>query len=144
MATYLPRAFCTLDDLFRDVEKAFWTAGSPTAAQKNGQAHSFGAVDVTEKADRYVVDIDVPGVKKENIELTLEGQMLRISANVEQSTEQEETGFLYRERSASSISRAIPLPKAASEEIDANLKDGVLTVEIRKAPEKTTKKIAVK
>ena len=142
MTTFLPRSIRGLDELFRDVERAFWTSATP--GQKNDQARSFGSVDVTEKPDCYLVHMDVPGVKKENLELTLEGQMLRISANMEQSAEHEEKGYLYRERSESSVSRAIPLPKAASDEIDANLKDGVLTVEIKKAPEKTTKKIAVK
>lgn len=144
MTTWLPTNLTRgFDDLFRDLERSVWIS-APTRGKTNGDAgRTFGALDVKEEPDRYIVHFDAPGVKKQDVEVTLDGQMLRVAVSEKQEEVQEEKEYLYRERFQREFSRSVPLPKAASEEIVANLKEGVLTIEIKKAPEKTTRKIAV-
>ncbi|UWG48953.1 Molecular chaperone (HSP20 family) [Halanaeroarchaeum sp. HSR-CO] len=92
-------------------------------------------VDVEDRPEEYVVTADLPGFGKDDIEVELAEQTLRIAAEQESEAESEEPGrYVRRERSRESMSRAVSLPEAVEEEgVEARFKNGVLTVTLPKA-----------
>jgi HSP20 family protein len=101
-------------------------------------------VDVLETADSVLVHFNLPGVKPEDVNLNLEKNILSLEAKLE-TTLPEGAKVLYRERSvAPQIKRAIRIPvRLNSDEVQANLEHGVLTVTLKKAAESTPKRIAI-
>ena len=100
--------------------------------------------EVKESKDGYVFKADVPGVKESDIEVTLTGNRLSISGKREvEHKEQTDTFYTY-ERSYGDFSRSFTLPEGVNTEgVAADLKDGVLTVSLKKRPELQPKKIPV-
>lgn len=100
--------------------------------------------EVKETKDGYLFKADVPGVKESDLEVTMTGNRLAISGKREaERHEQSDTFYMY-ERSYGDFTRSFTLPEGASaESVAADLKDGVLTVSVKKSPELQPKKIAV-
>jgi HSP20 family protein len=99
------------------------------------------ALDVRETDDEYVVLVDLPGVKQEDVSIELEDQLLTISGTrvpVEVGEAQ------HVERPYGSFTRTLNLPKGVdSEAIAASYADGVLELRIRKPAEQRTKRIPI-
>jgi HSP20 family protein len=100
--------------------------------------------DVTENKDEFLFKADVPGVKKEDLEITTTGNRLQISGK--RDTEQEtktDTVYTY-ERQYGSFCRSFTLPDAADvEHARSELKDGVLTLVVPKRAGAQAKKIPI-
>lgn len=101
--------------------------------------------DVRESKDAFVFKADLPGVKESDLEVRLTHNRLTIAGKREsERTDKGDTFYAY-ERSSGSFSRAFTLPEGVDpDKIKAELKNGVLTVELPKPPELQPKKIAVK
>jgi len=102
-------------------------------------------LDVSETENEIEVRMDAPGIKPENIDIQLQGNLLTISGN--RSEEKEEKGRTYHrvERSMGSFSRTITLPCVVREEqVDAQYADGILTIRMPKPEESRRRKIEVK
>lgn len=107
------------------------------------------AVDLIDEGDAYKLHAEMPGIRKEDINLEVGEDELEISAETKEEKKEgdEKKGYIRRERRYSKFYRKIPLPQPInSEKVEAELKDGVLTVLLPKAspPEKKTKKVGVK
>lgn len=105
------------------------------------------ALDIKELAESYVIHMDVPGVTNEDIEVTLDDGYLRISGsrNLERSSDAEDGAYRSFERVSGSFQRVVRLPShATSDDVSAVVKDGVLTITIRKAEVVLPKRIEVK
>ncbi len=90
---------------------------------------SVPAVDVYEKDNEIVVKAQLPGCKKEDIEVTIQDNVLTIKAQRKQEEQVEEDGYYRREIAYGSVVRTIPLPVAVDEEkVTARFEDGVLTI----------------
>ncbi|MFB6070519.1 MAG: Hsp20/alpha crystallin family protein [Halanaeroarchaeum sp.] len=91
-------------------------------------------VDVEDRPDDYVVTADLPGFEKEDIDVELADETLRISAQRASEHEDEEPGrYVRRERSRESMSRSISLPEPVREDdVEGRFKNGVLTVTLPK------------
>ena len=101
--------------------------------------------DITEDDKEYVVKVELPEMKKEDVKVTVENGTLRISG--ERKAEKEEKTKKYHriERSYGSFLRAFTLPDGADgTKVNADYKDGVLTVRLPKSPEAKPKAIEVK
>ena len=100
--------------------------------------------EVKETKDSYVFKADVPGVKESDLEVTVTGNRLAISGKREvEHKEQSDTFYTY-ERSYGDFTRSFTLPEGVnSDSVAADLKDGVLTVSLKKRPELQPKKIPV-
>ena len=100
--------------------------------------------EVKETKDAYIFKADVPGVKESDLEITVTGNRLTISGKREaEKQEQTETYYTY-ERSYGDFTRSFTLPEGVDmNSVYADLKEGVLAVSIKKAPEAQPKKIAV-
>jgi HSP20 family protein len=101
-------------------------------------------LDVKEDKDGYTVRVEVPGVKREEIEVSLDDGALTISGERKAEEVQEGTEVLRQERYHGKFSRVITLPTAvAADKVKAQYKDGVLTVTLAKAEEAKPKQINV-
>ena len=106
--------------------------------------------DIREKKDKYIVDVDLPGFEKDNIDLTLKNGYLEISAKVEkEDNNEDEEKFVRRERFYGECSRSFYVGEDITEEdIDAEFKNGILKIEVPKKEEQKkqneTKQISIK
>ena len=101
-------------------------------------------VDIKETEDGFVLQADLPGLKKEDISIEVDGQELVISGKREAPKELEQGGSYRRERHFGSFARRFKMgPTIKSENIGAAYKDGVLTVTLPKAEEDKPRRIEV-
>ena len=103
------------------------------------------ALDAYEDKDKYTVCVELPGLKKEDISVTVDNGVLTISGERKSEKEVDE-GTLHRsERFYGRFSRSVSLPTAVkSDRVGASYRDGILKVEIPKAEEAKPKNIEVK
>jgi HSP20 family protein len=103
------------------------------------------AVDFYEDKENVFVKAELPGMKKEDIEVSVSNQMLHISGERKEESEDRGTDSYRAERYFGSFQRNIPLPTSvADDKIHAEYKDGVLTITCPKTEEAKRKQIAVK
>ena len=95
-------------------------------------------IDIEETEKEYLVEAELPGIKKEEIDLNIEEDTLSITVNRSEEANKEGKNYIHRERRISSMSRRIRLAEANLSEINAKLNDGVLTVTIPKAEKIST------
>jgi HSP20 family protein len=103
----------------------------------------YAPVSLWEDEKQLRLEMELPGVRKEDVDLTVHQGNLRISA--ERKGTEEERRYWYNERRFGRLERVIPLPEAVdASHIDAELRDGVLHVTLAKKPEAQPMKISVK
>ena len=115
-----------LDDFFND--------NLISSPNQNLLSDTF-KLDIEEKDNEYIIEAEVPGIKKEEIDLNIDGDNLCISLNrVEKTNSDGKDGksYIYRERRSTSMSRRVRLQGAKLDEIKAKLDEGVLAVTIPK------------
>ncbi len=103
-------------------------------------------VDVKDKADHYLLEAELPGVSEEQIELTVDNDVLTITANASKERKEEKDNYLYCERRVGRMERSFSLDGIQQDNITADYKNGVLTVLLPKnAPEpaKTQRRILI-
>lgn len=101
--------------------------------------------DVKETKDAYMFKADIPGIREQDVEVTLTGTRLTVSGKREQEKEEKGETYYACERSYGAFTRSFTLPEGAdAEHVKAELKDGVLTIVLAKKPELQPKKIDVK
>lgn len=85
-------------------------------------------LDVYQENDNYVVEADLPGFKKEEIELQYENDLLTIRAQHKEETNEENKKYVYRSRAMASYVKQIRFTNIDPSKIDAKFDDGVLKV----------------
>lgn len=103
--------------------------------------NSIMKTDVKETEKDYILDVDLPGFKKEDVNLNLENGYLTISAKREHKVDNEnrKENFVRRERSFGQFSRSFYVGDVEQDEIEAHLENGILTIKLPKEEEKKTK-----
>ncbi len=104
------------------------------------------ALDVSETQDGFVVDAVVPGLKPEDLDITIQDNVLVIRGETRQEhqTGDKQSNYHIMERRYGRFSRAVSLPTAVkADEIRATLENGILHLEIPKAEEVKPRKISV-
>jgi len=102
------------------------------------------AVDVFEKEDRFVVKAELPGMKEEDIDVSVIGDTLSIKGEKKTETEIKDENYYRCERSYGSFYRSIPIPSNVdANKIEASFEDGILEVALPKSAKVKPKKIAV-
>jgi len=118
------------------------------SAPQEGALHDFvPAVNTREDDQAYVIELDLPGISKDNIEITTEDNVLTVSGERKRKEEVKEEDYYKMESVYGTFSRSFTLPeKVDIEKIRAEAKDGVLEVVIPKLEdkEKQPKKIEIK
>ena len=131
---FFPAPFGEVDALFNQ----FFGPGLKTL-----QRTYFTPASVWEEDDAYHVQLDVPGVAKEDVEVTFDKGVLSIS--VERKTPEDHKGNGYEERSYGKSVREVKLSAQIDpESISAELNNGVLHVSVSKTPEAQPKRIEIK
>jgi HSP20 family protein len=103
------------------------------------------SLDVFEDKDDVVIKAELPGMKKEEIEVTVTGDMVTIRGEKKEEEEVKEKDYYRRERSYGSFSRSVALPcEVKGDQVKAIFKDGVLEVRMPKTEEAKTKAVTVK
>ena len=118
-----------------------------------GQQHDGGtspaawapAVDISERKDAYLVAVDLPGVKPDEVEITLEDGLLTIQGERHFAHDSAEEKMHRTERFYGAFRRSITLPShVEADKIEASAQDGVLQIMVPKAPEVQTKRVQVR
>ncbi len=103
------------------------------------------AFDVYEEKDNYVVKAELPGMRREDINVSIQGGDLVISGERKSETTTEQAAVYRAERYFGKFQRAVSLPTSVSaRDVRAEYKDGVLTVMLPKSEESKPKQIEVK
>ena len=103
------------------------------------------AVDMYETDEAVVIEAAIPGVKAEDVEVSLSGDVCTIRGETRRENEVKEDNFFRRERYYGSFCRSLSLPvRVVADKADAVFKDGVLTLTLPKAEEARAKTIKVK
>ena len=129
-----------MDDLFGRFTKSDWP--SPGL----GEAGAFVPVmDVKETAEALEIEVEVPGLKPEEIEISLAGDVLTIKGEKKGEREENKEGYHLLERRFGSFQRSFRLPAGVDRDrIQASQKDGVLRLDVPKSPQEPVAKIAIK
>ncbi|UCC73593.1 MAG: Hsp20/alpha crystallin family protein [Gemmatimonadota bacterium] len=102
------------------------------------------SLDVSETEDGITVVAEVPGVDPGEIEVSITGDLLVISGEKKEESEEEREGYFYSERRFGSFRRAVTLPAAVDrEKVAAEYDKGLLTIRLEKSEKDATKKIPV-
>jgi len=119
----------------------FW-AGSPLRGRAAGV---FPPISATEDRDNYYVRAELPGIKADELDISVTGNSLSIAGERKIAAEDEKAKYHRREREAGKFNRMITLPaQIDSSNVDARCSDGILTVVLPKAESAKPKQIAVK
>ncbi len=102
------------------------------------------AVDMYETDDAYVVKASLPGIKPEDIEITVVGDTVTIKGEVKAEEHEEKRNYIYRERRTGRFMRSLTLPGVVTEDAKAEFDNGVLTLTLPKPEERKAKRIKVK
>jgi len=103
------------------------------------------AVDLVEKDNKFVAKVELPGVKKDDVKITLSDNILTVRGEKKEEKETRESNYHRLERSYGSFQRSFTLPTTVeNDKVDAEYKDGILTITLPKAEEAKRKQIDVK
>ena len=130
-----------MDRLFEDsfVNPTTWR--SITGSETGGV---MPAMDVHENADELVVTASLPGVKADDVDITITGQTLTIKGEMKADETINRDQYLYRERRYGTFNRTIQLPvRVEGDKADATFEDGILTLRIPKAEEVKPRQIKI-
>lgn len=125
--------FRRLDDDMERLFQQFWGSGRSLMRGRGGDAQSMWMpqVEVCERQGKMHVFADLPGMNKEDVKLSIEGDQLVLQGERRSSHEegQQGSGFYHSERSYGNFYRSIPLPEGVDPQtVDASFRDGVLDV----------------
>lgn len=128
------------DDFGSFIENFF----DPRLGMRYDPKYTTFKVDIKEDDKTYIVEAELPGVKKQDVSVDLDNKVLRISVKREVKSDESTKGFIHRERCLHSMSRAIGLPSNLSGEAKAKLDNGVLTITIAKLTSRdNARKVAI-
>jgi len=111
-------------------------AGEPTAWNPS--------MDVYREGDNYILKTELPGIKKEDLEITIQDNIVTLKGEKKDKRETKEDDYYFSERCFGSFQRAIELPAAIDRsKVKANVKDGILEVRLPLAEEAVPKQIKI-
>jgi HSP20 family protein len=139
------RAF---DEMFENFRSDFedllfpspWTGAYPMIAETR-----VPIVDLEDRGDDFMLKAEMPGFKKEDIEIEVQDDSVEITGNVGWKYHKKAKDYICKERACETFYRSVQLPEDVKpDEVKANLTDGVLEVVLPKKAPKKTRKIPIK
>ena len=128
-------------DDFSNMLDDFFTGSWPIQRSLAGDTFK---IDIQDNDTEYTIEAELPGVKKEDEEITLKDGRLNLSVKKEEVSENKSKKYIHRERKYAQMSRSILLADADDEGIKAKLEEGVLTIQVpKKQHEDTSKRIMI-
>jgi len=133
------------DEMNQLFTRAFGQERPSQGGERGGGRAWAPALDISERKDAYVVTVEVPGIKPEELDITLEDGLLTIQGERRFSQESSDQQWHRVERRYGSFRRSITLPsQVQADSIEASFENGVLEVVVPKAEEAKPKKITVR
>lgn len=133
--------FRELDEARRDMERMF---DSLTGFTTRRSAGVYPPINVSEDSDSVYIRAELPGIKIDDLDLTIEDNTLTIAGERKQVTEDDSAGCHRREREWGAFRRSFALTsRVAGDGVKADYRDGILTVTLPKAAEARPKQIPV-
>jgi HSP20 family protein len=131
------------NDLVDDIFKGFLVR--PVAYEGGrGEALPRAKVDVAEQNGAYKVTAELPGVKKDDIKVSIDGSQVTLEAEVKQEKETKDERVLHTERVFGKVTRSFTLPQEVDEaKAEAKFKDGVLELTLPKKAAAQRKQISI-
>lgn len=118
------------DNFRRDFERTFasFPVGLPTLP-----SISTMSCDIVDEGNKFRINVDLPGIKKDEIKLNVSDSTIEISAEHKEQEEEKKKNYVRKERKELAYHRTLPLPeKVVSSKATAKLNNGILTIEIPK------------
>lgn len=142
--TAITKFHSEVDRLFeRFFNEPFSGLGSRAEARQWGSGWS-PSIDIRESEHALTVKAELPGVDPEDLDISVSGDVLTISGQKSEKSEERREGYYHSERRFGSFRRSIPLPVAVNQdEISAEYERGVLTVSLPKSEKAVAKRIPV-
>ena len=127
----------SLNSLFDDFERSFFS--------NDRRELSAFRTDIQDKGDHYLLEADLPGFKKEDIDLHLEDGVLTITARHDENKESKDGKYICRERRTGSYARSFDVSGIREEDISAAYDNGVLKLTLPKQgePQPQSRKITI-
>lgn len=150
----VPRSYwgplSVLDEMERmldDLRMGWGESWFPSFPMLGGSFERIPAIDIKDAGDKYIVQAEMPGISKDDVEIEIVDNMLEIRAKKEEEKEEKGVGYVRRERGRLSFYRRIPVYEDMDQDkIEAKMEDGILEItlpKLRKVEEKR-KKVEVK
>lgn len=132
----------SLGNVFQELEQLLQPLEA--ADVNRGGVGAYHPIDLYETDDAVVLEMAVPGVKSEDIDISIEGRQLTIKGSSEQEVEKSDRRYWVKGISQGQFSRTVTVPSGIdANSIDASVDEGVLKVTMPKAPEALSRKITV-
>ncbi len=137
---------------FRELEEMEWRFGDvfgrlslPTVWRQLPAEEGWAPpIEMFEKEDKFIVKAELPGLKKEEIDVTVVGDTITVKGERKTETEVKEENYYCCERSYGSFFRSVTVPTAVdANKIEASYENGVLEITLPKAPEVKPKKVDI-
>lgn len=143
---YRKNTLSRTEDVFNDFFDSFFNDDFFTPMRNLDTRFGGFKVDVSDQGDKYLIEADLPGMTKENVKIDYEGQYLTISARREENKETQEDSYIRKERQCGEYRRSFYIDNIQPDGIDATFRNGVLKIEMKKAPQisKAGKNIEIK
>lgn len=131
-------SFHNLFSYLDNIEKSFFGVGEPSISQ-------FRA-DIKDNGSEYLLEAELPGFSKEDINIDIDGDRLVISANHEEKTETNQNNYVCKERKYGTFSRSFDISGIEQENLSASYDNGLLTLHMPKKqiPSSTTRRLDIK
>ena len=135
--------FDPFNDLVDDLFKGFFVR--PVSYEGRGEVLPRVKVDVAESNGAYVVTAELPGVKKEDIQVSIDGAQVTLAAEVKREREvSKDERVLHAERMFGKVSRSFALPQEIDEaQAEAKFRDGVLELRLPKKAAAQRKQVTI-
>jgi HSP20 family protein len=138
-----------MDQLFNrlrtNVDELFW---GPRTNLMTIPEYRMPLMDIVDHGDKYEMHVEMPGIKKEDINIGVTPTMVEISAEHEEKSEDKGKNWVRQERSSLDFYRSFQIPEnVKTEKVEAELKDGILRLSLPKAepkPKYETTKVKIK
>jgi len=139
--------FSELDRLHKELDRMFQESFRPGTRPGRGFGTEFPAVNVRETDQEVFIEAQLPGVSAKDLQINVTEESVSLKGERREESEVQEQDFVRREYTYGSFARELMLPAAVkSEEADASLKNGLLTIRVPKKVEKkpTGRELTVK
>lgn len=122
----------TNDDRTWDIDRIFENFFNDAVFPSFYNRSSFMRVDIKENENAYLLEAELPGVSKDQINIETDNDLLTISVNQDESKEVNESNYLRRERRCCSMRRSFNIENIDADNIKAKMENGILSLELPK------------
>ena len=131
-----PRGFSPfqeMDSIFEDLDRTLDRFFGRPFREIRREGRRAPTLDMRDLGDRYLIEAEIPGIDKEDIDIELKDDTLVIEGETTEETEEEGEDYLRRERGYRSFYRRLPVPEEVEQdEVSAELDRGILTIDLPK------------